>query len=166
MGLIYYTCKNPSVAVLVTSQVLIGLGSSVSVIASYIGVQGSVPHQDMAIATAVLNLWASLGSSISLAISATVWNKQVPAKLEQYLGDIYNSTELAGIFNSIYVARVTEPRELVKTGESFDCRRWNLELMPFWISSLPGGCRWTLAGRFGRIFRFDHRCFFRHRLLP
>lgn len=71
-------------------------------------------HLDMAIATAVLNLWSSIGSSISIAISASVWNKQVPAHLEKYLGSTYNATELAGIFGSINVARVTEPRDLVK----------------------------------------------------
>lgn len=76
-----------------------------------------IAHQDMAIGTAVLNLWASVGSSISIAISSTVWNKQVPAKLEQYLGPTHNSTEIATIFGSIYAARLAEPRELVKQCE-------------------------------------------------
>jgi len=116
MGLVYYSTKNPSTAVLVSSQALIGLGGSISVMTSYIGVQGSVPHQDMAIATAVLNLISSLGSSISIAISASVWNREVPAHLEKYLGATHNSTELATIFGSIYVARLAEPRELVKQG--------------------------------------------------
>ncbi|OCF35087.1 siderophore-iron transporter Str3 [Kwoniella heveanensis BCC8398] len=114
MGLTYHATKSPTDAVLVMSQVCIGFGGAISVISSYIGVQGSVPHQDMAIATAVLNLWSSIGSSISIAISSSVWNKEVPAHLSTYLGDTYNSTELAGIFGSIYVARATEPRALVK----------------------------------------------------
>ncbi|KAI5476529.1 hypothetical protein MNV49_007539 [Pseudohyphozyma bogoriensis] len=114
MGLQYYSTKNASDAVLVISQVIIGVGAAGSIIASYIGVQGSVPHQDMAIATAVLNLWASLGSSISLAIASSVWNREVPGHLEKYLGDQKNATELAEIFGSIYVARLAEPRDLVK----------------------------------------------------
>ncbi|WVQ96555.1 hypothetical protein IAU59_003660 [Kwoniella sp. CBS 9459] len=114
MGLTYHATKSPTDAVLVMSQVCIGFGGAISVIASYIGAQGSVPHQDMAIATAVLNLWSSIGSSISIAISSSIWNKEVPAHLATYLGDTYNSTELAGIFGSIYVARATEPRALVK----------------------------------------------------
>lgn len=114
MGLTYRATLQATDAILVISQVLVGFGGAISVIASYIGVQGSVPHQDMAIATAVLNLWSSIGSSISIAISASVWNKQVPAHLEKYLGSTYNATELAGIFGSINVARVTEPRDLVK----------------------------------------------------
>jgi len=114
MGLVYYATKRPTTAVLVSSQALIGLGGSISVMTSYIGVQGSVPHQDMAIATAVLNLISSLGSSISIAISASVWNKRVPEHLEKYIGATHNSTELASIFGSIYKAREAQPRELVK----------------------------------------------------
>lgn len=96
---------------------MIGLGGAASVIASYIGVQGSVAHQDMAIATAVLNLWSSVGSSITVAISAVVWNNQVPKNLAKYLGDTHNATELATIFGAITSARLAEPRELVKQGE-------------------------------------------------
>ena len=73
----------------------------------------------MGIAVAVLNLWSSIGSSISIAISAAVWNEKLPAKLTEYIGSTHNSTEIAGIFGSIYVARLAEPRELVKKGKSF-----------------------------------------------
>jgi hypothetical protein len=119
LGLNYLAAYQPTDAVLVMSKVLIGIGGSISVITSYIGAQGSVPHQDMAIATAVLNLWSSIGSSISIAISASVWNKEVPAKLAEYVGPVVNnSTRLAEIFSSIYVARAAEPRELVKQGKS------------------------------------------------
>ncbi|KLT40564.1 hypothetical protein CC85DRAFT_249149, partial [Cutaneotrichosporon oleaginosum] len=86
----------------------------ISIISSYIGVQGSVPHQDMAIATAVLNLISSIGSSITVAISSAVWNKEVPANLERYVGDIYNATGRAEIFGSIYIARLAEPRPLIQ----------------------------------------------------
>lgn len=116
MGLVYYATKRPTTAVLVSSQSLIGVGGSISVMTSYIGVQASVPHQDMAIATAVLNLISSLGSSISIAISASVWNKRVPEHLEKYIGSTHNATELADIFGSIYIAREAQPRELVKQG--------------------------------------------------
>jgi hypothetical protein len=114
---VYYATKRPTDAVLVSSQVLTGIGGAISITSSYVAVQASVPHQDMAIAVAVLNLWSSIGSSISIAISASVWNKQLPAKLTEYLGPTHNATEIAGIFGSIFVARLSEPRELVKKGE-------------------------------------------------
>lgn len=113
----YLATKKPTDAILVTSQVLVGAGGAISIISSYIGVQGSVPHQDMAIATAVLNLISSIGSSITVAVSSSVWNKQVPANLERYIGDTHNATGIAEIFGSIYVARLAEPRPLVKQGE-------------------------------------------------
>ena len=116
-GLVYRSTYNPSTGILVASQILYGLGGAASVIASYIGVQGSVAHQDMAIATAVLNLWSSIGSSITVAISAAVWNKQVPAKLTRYVGDVYNASEIMGIFGDITVARLAEPRGLIKQGK-------------------------------------------------
>ncbi len=114
LGLVYLATKNPSDAILVTSQVLVGTGGAISIISSYIGVQGSVPHQDMALATAVLNLISSIGSSITVAISSAVWNKEVPANLERYVGDVYNATGRAEIFGSIYTARLAEPRDLIK----------------------------------------------------
>lgn len=116
----YYSTKNPSDAVLVCSQILVGIGGAIIITASYVAVQASVPHQDMAIAVAVLNLWSSIGSSISIAISASVWNREVPANLEKYVGDIYNATERAEIFSSHLIARVTEPRELIRQGKSSD----------------------------------------------
>lgn len=93
------------------------MGGAIIITASYVAVQASVPHQDMAIAVAVLNLWSSVGSSISIAISASVWNREVPANLEKYVGDIYNATERAAIFGDHLLARQTEPRDLIKQGK-------------------------------------------------
>lgn len=113
----YLSTTRPSTAVLVCSQVFTGIGGAIIITASYVAVQASVPHQDMAIAVAVLNLWSSIGSSISIAISATVWNREVPANLEKYVGHIYNATERATIFGSHLIARKTEPRDLIKQGK-------------------------------------------------
>lgn len=121
LGLVYQATKTPTDAILVTSQVLVGTGGAISIISSYIGVQGSVPHQDMAIATAVLNLISSIGSSITVAISSAVWNKNVPANLERYIGDTHNATQRAEIFGSIYVARLAEPRDLIRKGRCCCC---------------------------------------------
>jgi len=77
-----------------------------------------VPHQYLAIATAVLNLWTQVGGAISSAISASVWTDRVPAKLEQYLGDIYNATYRAEIFGDITIARGVEERDLIRQAYS------------------------------------------------
>lgn len=112
----YLSTTRPTDAVLVCSQVFTGIGGAIIVTASYVAVQASVPHQDMAIAVAVLNLWSSIGSSISIAISATVWNREVPANLEKYVGHIYNATERAELFGNHLLAREAEPRDLIKQG--------------------------------------------------
>jgi nitrate/nitrite transporter NarK len=117
MGLVYLASSKPTDAILVCSQILIGLGGAVSVTSSYMAVQASVPHQDMGIAVAVLNLWSSMGSSIAIAISSSVWNKKLPANLNTYLGATHNATEILDIYGSIYIAREAEPRELVKKGK-------------------------------------------------
>jgi hypothetical protein len=117
VGLTYYATKRPTDGVLVSSQVLVGIGGAISMTSSYVAVQASVPHQDMGIAIAVLNLWSSVGSSIAIAISASVWNKQVPAKLERYVGDVLNATARAEIFGDILIARAAEPRDLIRKGK-------------------------------------------------
>ncbi|KAJ7475679.1 major facilitator superfamily domain-containing protein, partial [Mycena latifolia] len=113
-GLIFLAVNgNKSDAVLVMSQILTSLGGSFSVIGSQVASQGSVPHQDMGLAIALLSLWTNVGGGIGSAISAAIWNAKLPSNLEKYLGDTLNSTQLADIYGSILVAHVAEPREQV-----------------------------------------------------
>ena len=97
---------------------LIGIGGAISITSSYVAVQASVPHQDTGIAVAVLNLWSSIASSIAIAISSSVWNRELPKNLEKYVGNVLNATERALIFGDIYTARAAEPRDLIKKGEA------------------------------------------------
>lgn len=87
-----------------------------SVIGSQVAVQASVPHQDMALASALLALWTSVGGAIGNAIAAAMWNDRLPKALNKHLGSTYNSTELADIFGSIVVAQAAEPKDLVEQG--------------------------------------------------
>ncbi|KAL1689797.1 hypothetical protein GGG16DRAFT_93155 [Schizophyllum commune] len=112
-GIQLYAIKNPSTVVLVMAQVISCLGGSFSVVGSQVAVQASVPHQDMALAAAILSLWTGIGGGIGSAISASVWNDNVPANLAKYIGDTHNATEIADIFGSIIIARDTEPHDLV-----------------------------------------------------
>ncbi|KAF9055230.1 MFS general substrate transporter [Hymenopellis radicata] len=132
-----------STAVLVLSLVIPSIGGAFSVVGSQIATQASVPHQDMALAMALLSLWTSIGGSIGSAISAAVWNDMVPRKLNQYLGDVKNSTELAEIFGSIVVARTTEPRELVIQAYSEAVRPLFLGALIVSFVPLLAGCLTT-----------------------
>src|SRR4051812_2001553 len=78
----------------------------------------SASPQYMAQIISLLSLWTTLGGAVGSAASAAMWNQKLPKYLEQQLGDIMNSTQLAEIYGSIAVARVTEPRDQVILGES------------------------------------------------
>ncbi|WVQ79992.1 hypothetical protein IAT38_002093 [Cryptococcus sp. DSM 104549] len=131
MGVVYMTSipRYHNTAAIVSGQVLISLAGGITVISTSVAAQASVPHQDMAIAQAVLSLWTSIGGSISSAISASVWNSRVPMKLEEYLGATHNATEIAEIFGSIVVARLTEPRPLV-------IQAYNEAIRPLYLAGL------------------------------
>jgi hypothetical protein len=112
-GILYYSSKNPTDAALVCGQVFTSIGGAISVISSQVAAQGSVPHQDLAIAAAILALWTQIGGAVAAAIAASVWNRRMPIAIAQYLGDYYNATGQAEIFGSILIARTAEPRALV-----------------------------------------------------
>jgi hypothetical protein len=67
----------------------------------------------MAIASATLSLWTSIGGSIGSAIAAAIWSNKLPHYLEVHLGSYLNSTQLDDIYSSIVTARLAEPRENV-----------------------------------------------------
>ncbi|KAL1412987.1 hypothetical protein Q8F55_000736 [Vanrija albida] len=104
---------NSSDVAVVFSRVLIGLGGACQYTATQVAVQACVPHADMAAALALQALATYIGSSVAGAVSAAVWNAQVPARLEKYLGDRYDAAQRATIFGSIIAARAAEPHALV-----------------------------------------------------
>ncbi|OCF37481.1 siderophore-iron transporter Str1 [Kwoniella heveanensis BCC8398] len=147
-GLVYHSASKATAgntATIVMGQILISIGGGISVISSSVAVQASVPHQDMALAMALLSLWTSIGGSIASAIAAAVWNKQVPLKLAQHLGDSFNSTEIAQIFGSIVVARTTEPRELV-------IQSYNEAIRPLYLAGLVSSTLSLVAGAYTTNF--------------
>ncbi|OXG22594.1 siderophore-iron transporter Str1 [Cryptococcus neoformans Tu401-1] len=145
MGLNYLSVNgNMSDGVIVMSRILISIGGGISVTSSQVACQGSVAHQDMALAMAILSLWTSIGGAIGSAISASVWNKRVPEALTKYLGSTHNSTEIAEIFGSIIIARTTEPRDLVITA-------YNEAIRPLYLAALIMS---MLSLAFG-IFTYD-----------
>lgn len=131
---------NQSDAVLVMSRVLVSLGGAITVTSTQVAAQGSVPHADMALAMAILSLWTQLGGSIASAISGAVWNKQVPMRLERYLGDVYNETERAEIFGSILVARAAEPHDLVVRAYTESLHGLFLAALVVCVLALVAGC--------------------------
>ncbi|KAL1742280.1 hypothetical protein HDZ31DRAFT_75610 [Schizophyllum fasciatum] len=142
-GIQLYAIKNPSTVVLVMAQVVSCLGGSFSVVGSQVAVQASVPHQDMALAAAILSLWTGIGGGIGSAISASVWNDKVPANLAKYIGSTHNGTEIAEIFGSIIVARAAEPHDLVVKAYGDSIRPLFIGALVLSIVPILAGCYTT-----------------------
>lgn len=104
---------------LVMYQVLLGLGGACATIASQVGSQASVPHQDVALIISLLLLWSSIGGeftqrlssgfhadvyvtgAIGNAISVSVWGTFMPGNLRKYMPASVSDDEIAGFYNDI-----------------------------------------------------------------
>ncbi|GFZ47371.1 hypothetical protein JCM24511_05114 [Saitozyma sp. JCM 24511] len=121
--------------ILVWSRILVSIGGGCSVISSQVAVQASVPHQDMAIASANLALWTQVGGSIGSAIAAAIWTNKLPYYLAQNLGGALNSTQIEEIYSSIVTARLAEPRD--KVIDAYQSTMYYLLLPAFILSIVP-----------------------------
>lgn len=115
-GLNYWvSCGNISTGAIVMSRFLLMAGGGVSVISSQVASQGSVKHKDMGIAIAILTLWTQIGGAIGSAISAAMWNSELPKQLAIHVGEFLTADEITAVYGDITVARVAEPRaEIIK----------------------------------------------------
>ncbi|OCF35666.1 hypothetical protein I316_02721 [Kwoniella heveanensis BCC8398] len=120
---------------MVMGPVLISMGGACSVVGSQVAAQASVPHQDMALAMALLALWTRIGGAIGGAISAAIWTNQLPKHLNANLGDIYNATQINKIYASIKVARLDTHRELIR--KSYLDTAWYLEVPTLILCIVP-----------------------------
>ena len=59
---------NGSAAEIVWTQILQGMGGGFSTVAASVAAQASVPHVDMATATAILFVWSEIGSAVGSAV--------------------------------------------------------------------------------------------------
>ncbi|KAL1407897.1 hypothetical protein Q8F55_007333 [Vanrija albida] len=112
-GIQYLSTGNQTTGTLVMGRILMSVGGGTLFITTQVAAQASVPHADMAMAVAIIGLWTQLGGGIGAAISGAVWNQQVPANLEKYIGATHNATQRAEIFGSLLKARAAEPHALV-----------------------------------------------------
>lgn len=70
---------------LIVAQFLVGAGGAMSVVASQIAVQASVPHQDVALVISLLGLWTAIGAGVGSAVSAAHWQANLPEALRRYV---------------------------------------------------------------------------------
>ncbi|KAJ6622918.1 hypothetical protein B0H10DRAFT_1787296 [Mycena sp. CBHHK59/15] len=111
VGLMFYARSHTNTAALVMTQIIQGLGGGIAAVASQIGAQGAVPHQDVALATAALLLSAEVGGVVGTAAAGAIWVNRLPIEIAKHVPAL-NSTEIAQ-----YVGTPTLVRALV--GEEY-----------------------------------------------
>ncbi|KAJ7685749.1 drug:h+ antiporter [Mycena polygramma] len=107
VGLMFYARAHTNTAALVMTQIIQGLGGGIAAVASQIGAQGAVPHQDVALATAALLLSAEVGGVVGTAAAGAIWVNRLPIEIAKHVPSL-NSTEIRG-----YVGAPTLVRLLV-----------------------------------------------------
>ena len=90
-----------STAAMVMGLILVGCGGAFSVVGSRVASQASVPHQDVALAIALLSLWSKIGGSIGSAIVAVIWADKMPKYLREYLPATATEADVKKLFNSV-----------------------------------------------------------------
>ncbi|KAI9264152.1 major facilitator superfamily domain-containing protein [Phascolomyces articulosus] len=74
---------------LVASQVIAGWGAGWVFVPTLVAVQSAVPHNDLAIATALYQVGTTLAYSIGSAIAGAIWNSVIPQEIAKNVpGDI------------------------------------------------------------------------------
>ncbi|KAF7331833.1 MFS domain-containing protein [Mycena kentingensis (nom. inval.)] len=94
VGLMFYARSHTSIAALVMTQIIQGAGGGIAATAVQIGVQGAVPHQDVALATAAVLLAAEVGGVVGTAAAGAIWQNRLPVEIAKHLPAL-NSTEIA-----------------------------------------------------------------------
>ena len=102
--MIRYRSENASLGSIVGTQIAVGIGGGMINVPAQLGVQASVPHTDVAAATAIFLTVVEIGGAVGSAISGAVWTGNLLPKLEQYLPP-GPQTDPSMIFANLTVAK-------------------------------------------------------------
>lgn len=83
-------------AFLVISQTIAGMGSGFLFTPMLVAIQSSVPHDDMAIATAMMQVGGSIAASIGSTMAGTIWNNMIPGQLAKHVPGEYDYAKIVG----------------------------------------------------------------------
>ncbi|KAJ0304032.1 hypothetical protein Brms1b_011400 [Colletotrichum noveboracense] len=71
--------------------------SSLNVVGARVGVQASVPHDDVASLISIITLWSTLGSSIGSAVATSIWTEQMVDQMHKEMPGVSS-----GVITKIY----------------------------------------------------------------
>ena len=83
--MIRYRSEDASIGSIVGTQIAVGIGGGMINVPAQLGVQASVPHKDVAAATAIFLTLVEIGGAVGSAVSGAVWTGNLLPKLEKYL---------------------------------------------------------------------------------
>ncbi|OBZ88275.1 Siderophore iron transporter mirC [Choanephora cucurbitarum] len=83
-------------AFVVISQTIVGIGSGFLYTPMLVAIQSSVPHEDMAVATAMMQVGGSIAASIGSTMAGTIWNNMLPGQIAQHVPGEYNYAKIVG----------------------------------------------------------------------
>lgn len=102
-------------AEIVMTQLIQGIGGGIAAVASQVGAQASVPHADVATATAVVLLITEIGGAVGGAIAGGIWSNLMPDRLAHHLPNA-TPEQLAELFGSITLAAANPRGDPVREG--------------------------------------------------
>ena len=88
-------------AALVFTQLLTGIGGAFSVVGCRVASQASVPHENMALAIAIVSLWSSIGFAIGSAIAGPLWSSKMPGNLRRYMPNSVSDSQVKKFYGNI-----------------------------------------------------------------
>lgn len=83
-------------AFVVISQTIVGIGSGFLYTPMLVAIQSSVPHDDMAIATALMQVGGSIAASIGSTMAGSIWNNMLPGELAKRVPGEYDYAKIVG----------------------------------------------------------------------
>lgn len=98
--LIPFRQPDTKVGILVMTQIFVGFGSGLFATCGQIAVQVPVTHQEIAVVSAIFNLFGSIGASIGSAIAGAMWTNILPGELLKRLPEA-SKDQAAAIFGDM-----------------------------------------------------------------
>ncbi|KAI8646114.1 major facilitator superfamily domain-containing protein [Parasitella parasitica] len=95
-------------AFVVISQTIVGIGSGFLYTPMLVAIQSSLPHKDMAIATAMMQVGGSIAASIGSTMAGTIWNNMLPGEIAKNVPGEYDYAQIVG--SAIYASQLPEPQ--------------------------------------------------------
>ncbi|CEG63593.1 hypothetical protein RMATCC62417_00711 [Rhizopus microsporus] len=83
-------------AFVVISQTIVGIGSGCLYTPILVAIQSSVPHSDLAVVTAMMQVGGSIAASVGSTMSGAIWNSMLPGQLAKYVPGEYDYAKIVG----------------------------------------------------------------------